>query len=199
MLSILPINLAAEMVELKERLYDADSPSRYIFPAEFKSYQKYHKNWLRLTDLELSEIHWNQSVIFYTNTEKSKTVFYHNHIGFKKVEREEIDWQDFAFVSYPIGTVILKEHYTVAYNASATPTFITLMIKREKNYDALASDWQYVQFDTSGKILVNGHSRAKDVEECVECHQSVRSQDYVYASYYRFPLTLDEDGELVVE
>ena len=82
------------------------------------------------------------------------------------------------------GTILLKEHYKNEDGQPGAPETITLMIKREEGYDPNAGDWEYSQFDTNGKILMEGRSRrAKIYQSCVECHANIKERDYVFTTY----------------
>lgn len=49
------------------------------------------------------------------------------------------------FPKFPVGTVIVKEKLTTA--KSKSPELLTLMIKREKNYNPKVSDWEFLTFN----------------------------------------------------
>lgn len=157
----------------------------FTVPQEFRTTLKeYRKSWTRLSNLQFSGLHWNQSVVVYTN--KNPEIYRSNYAIYQKYasgDAEEVDKLQFA--SYPIGTILLKENYVSSDNVVSAPASIALMIKREKNYDATTGDWQFVQFNASGRVLANGSSKDATVATaCTQCHQSMAPRDYVFTHFY---------------
>jgi Cytochrome P460 len=81
---------------------------------------------------------------------------------------------------FPKGTVIVKEKLTTA--DSTLPELLTVMIKREKGFNAKNGDWEY--------MTVNGEATevtAKGkLENCMACHAVEKSTDFVSRRYLSY-------------
>ena len=100
--------------------------------------------------------------------------------------QEDVDSEgsNSEFELFVPGTVLLKEHYKSENGQPGAPETITLMIKREKGYDPKAGDWEYSQFETNGKMLMEGNSqRSKIFQNCTECHANIKERDYIFTTY----------------
>ncbi|MGK0290218.1 MAG: hypothetical protein ACI86H_001673 [bacterium] len=175
-------------------VWDASKPSTFKIPKKFSPLLKnYRKNWIRLTGLEKSGLHWNQGVVIYIN--KNYKTFVNNYIGYLKSleglddeECEEDDEEecDSPFLMYAKGTVILKENYLLNKGVPVKALTATVMIKHKKSYDLKLGGWQFLQFDQKGTILVNGKSTNTTVAKaCSDCHKNMNSRDYVFSTFYK--------------
>lgn len=168
---------------------DSDSKSPFVLPKEFAVLLKdYRKNWKRMTAPEPSALHWNQKIVVYTS--KGQEVYENNHKKHIQALRDDSDNAQGkpGFLSYPVGTVLLKENYFTAGGEVQAPASIALMIKREKGYDNTMGDWQFVQFDPSGRLMVSGNSKNTAVANaCTQCHQGMAMRDYVFSTYFASP------------
>jgi hypothetical protein len=81
---------------------------------------------------------------------------------------------------FPVGSVIVKEK--LAKSDSKSPELMTVMVKRDKDYNPDSGDWEYIVFDGAGK---NVTARGK-LENCGTCHREspAKQSDYVYRDYY---------------
>lgn len=79
---------------------------------------------------------------------------------------------------FPVGTVIVKEKLTTA--ESTEPELLTVMIKREKNYNPMVGDWEFLTFNGAGTETT---ARGK-LENCQSCHLAEKSTDYVSRKGY---------------
>jgi hypothetical protein len=81
---------------------------------------------------------------------------------------------------FPVGSVIVKEK--LAKQDSRSPELMTVMVKRDRDYNAESGDWEYMVFDGAGK---NVTARGK-LENCGTCHREdpAKQSDYVYRDYY---------------
>ncbi len=96
----------------------------------------------------------------------------------------DVNKDDSGFDLFVPGTILLKEHYKNENGQPGAPETITLMIKREKGYDPNAGDWEYSQFDTTGKMLMEGRSRRINIfQNCTECHANIKERDYIFTTY----------------
>lgn len=74
---------------------------------------------------------------------------------------------------FPVGTVIVKEKLTTSESKEAE--LLTVMIKREKNYNPNIGDWEFLTFNGAGTETT---ARGK-LENCQACHLVEKSTDYV--------------------
>jgi hypothetical protein len=87
---------------------------------------------------------------------------------------------------FPVGSVIVKEKLPA--ESSTEPELLTVMIKRERGYNAESGDWEYMTADGKGEKVT---ARGK-LETCNACHTEVKSNDYIFRSY----LPYDAKAEL---
>ncbi len=78
---------------------------------------------------------------------------------------------------FPIGSVIVKEK--LSQRTGGVPELLTVMVKREKGYNAESGDWEYLVFDGSGKKI---EAQGK-LANCNACHVTVKDTNYVFRSY----------------
>jgi|GEM_PF-2352933 len=204
------------------------APSPFKIPDKYKKLLKdYRTQWVRLTGLQYSGLHWNLGIVIYINQEYK--VFVNNYIGYLKVsqgldeeceeeEEEETvgedDMQDldeelssddeelfaldddedteeildcsFPYQKYQVGTIILKENYLLKKGIPKEPVSITLMIKRQSGYDEQGGNWQYLQFDSRGEILVEGSKQKKAIQQqCANCHMNIHDRDFIFSTFYQ--------------
>ncbi len=175
--------------------WDPNSAPPFQIPEEFQELLKdYRKNWTRLTDIQFSGLHWNQGIVTYIS--KSHKVFINNYIHYlrqseglddedEECDEEEDDECESPFREYPAGTAVLKENYQLIDGVPQTPLTVTLMIKHPKGYDPEAGDWQYVQYDVSGNVIINGNSKNEAAKvSCASCHINIDMRDYVFSTFY---------------
>ena len=172
-------------LEAKSGIIDGNAPAPFKIPNELTPLLKgYRKYWRRMTNPEQSGLHWNQGIIVYMN--KGNNIYANNYEKYIKSLSEESDSSQAknTFLTYPVGTILIKENYFVEAGVMTTPASIALMIKREKNYDNSTGDWQFVQFDPTGRIIVNGNSKNTAVATaCTQCHQSIAARDHVFSTH----------------
>ncbi|HQU84724.1 MAG TPA: cytochrome P460 family protein [Pyrinomonadaceae bacterium] len=83
---------------------------------------------------------------------------------------------------FPVGTVIVKEKLTKP--DSKTPELLTIMIKREKGFNAEVGDWEFLTANGSAtEITAKGK-----LETCQACHLDYKSTDYVTRTYLPYAL-----------
>ena len=144
----------------------------------------YRKDWARLTGFEHSGLHWGQFVIVYTNV--GEKTYRHNYLQYASWFDDPDDEDNIpSYDSYPVGTVLLKENFSVKNGKPDTPLTIAAMIKRASGFDPKGGDWEYIQLDVDGKVLLKGSSRQPEVHKnCGECHINVSDRDFVFANFY---------------
>jgi hypothetical protein len=81
------------------------------------------------------------------------------------------------YPNFPVGTVIVKEKLTTA--ESKSPELLTVMIKREKNYNPNVGDWEFLTFNGAATETT---ARGK-LENCQTCHLVEKKTDYVSRKY----------------
>ena len=75
--------------------------------------------------------------------------------------------------NFPVGTVIVKEKLPTAESTDAE--LLTVMIKREKDYNSKVGDWEFLTFNGAGTETT---ARGK-LQNCQTCHLVEKSTDYV--------------------
>ena len=79
--------------------------------------------------------------------------------------------------SFPKGSVIVKEK--LPSQESTSPELLTVMIKREKDYNPENGDWEYMALNGDGKEV---RARGK-LEKCQACHVMAKHKDFVHRNY----------------
>jgi hypothetical protein len=152
-------------------------------------YANYRSKWFRLTGFELSSLHWNQFVAVFIN--QSPEIYRNNYVEYFRTSQD--DWDDnedeearvSQFKTYPVGTMVAKEGYTSHQGKPGELTFLVVMKKREKNYDAKNGDWEYMKFAPDGTTLMRGKGSDPQVlAECAGCHINVAYRDYIFATFF---------------
>jgi len=149
----------------------------------------YRKNWVRLTGFEYSGLHWRQFVAIFVN--KGADIYRDNYLAYLALYRDDDDDEDEGeeesegvFQAYPVGTIFLKENYQSSSGKPGDPTTLTLMVKKQKGYDSSGGDWQYLQSDVNGNILLEGDSRDPAIKAaCSDCHSNMAERDYVFSTF----------------
>lgn len=81
------------------------------------------------------------------------------------------------YPKFPVGTVIVKEK--LATSESKEAELLTVMIKREKDYNPTVGDWEFLTFNGAGTETT---ARGK-LENCQACHLVEKPTDYVSRRY----------------
>lgn len=144
----------------------------------------YRSRWSRLTGFEYSGLHWNQFISVYTNT--GETTYKNNYMEYITwFEDPEDEDNNPVYAKYPEGAIILKENFSAESGKPGTPISVTAMIKRGKDYDPGKGNWEYLQFDAKGNILLQGNSSNSAVSEnCANCHSHVENRDYIFSQIF---------------
>jgi cytochrome P460 len=169
--------------------FSADSASPFKAPEKYAAaFAGYRSGWARLTGYEFSGLHWGQFISLYVN--KNPDAYIRNYREYMRVYVDaDIDEASHAqaghFESYAVGTIFLKENYRAESGMRSAPLTVTAMIKREAGYDSAIHDWEFVQFDTAGRILFNGDSRdAATQAMCIKCHGNIPERDLIFSTFY---------------
>ena len=169
-------------------VWNPNAPSPFRVPEKFQDLlNNYRRNWTRLTKLEFSGLHWKGGIVVYIN--KNYKTFLRNYIGFLKIQEdllEDDEDEEDLFSVYPVGTIVLKENYLLEKSIPTRVSTVTVMIKRPKGYDPEMGDWEFLQFDQQGKILLSGNSKDAVVQAtCAFCHKEMESRDYIFSTFFR--------------
>lgn len=154
-------------------------------PEQYKdAFDNYRKRWTRLTGFEYSGLHWEQFISVYTFLGEQS--YRHNYLEFITwFEDPDEEANEPQYINYPEGTMLLKENFSVKEGKPGDAVSVTAMIKHAPGYDSGNGDWEYLQFDPQGKILLNGNSRDEKVfESCAKCHGNVADRDYVFSQMH---------------
>lgn len=86
------------------------------------------------------------------------------------------------YPKFPVGTVIVKEKLATA--ESKEPELLTVMIKREKDYNPAVGDWEFLTFNGAGTETT---ARGK-LENCQTCHLVEKTTDYISRKYLPYEI-----------
>ena len=170
----------------------ADAQSQFAFAPYLEDILKnYREDWTRLTESELSGLHWKQNITVYIN--KDEDIYLHNYTNYRKQldydeDEDEDEENKITFRKYNPGTVIVKENYRISDGSFTKPDSVTVLIKQEPGYDPTMGDWRFVQLDTAGNIIVDGSSQDPAVNiVCAFCHRAMVERDFVFSTVYTSP------------
>ena len=75
---------------------------------------------------------------------------------------------------FPEGSILVREKF--AKTGDQQPELLAVMIKRQKGFNAVGGDWEF--------MLINGSMTKVKLRQkkgdCLDCHQSQLSTDYVH-------------------
>lgn len=83
---------------------------------------------------------------------------------------------------FPVGSIIVKEK--LADKESRSPELLTVMIKREKGFNSVSGDWEYMVLDGAG-TKIEGRGQ---LQNCQACHLTNRKTDYIFRTYLPYEL-----------
>lgn len=78
---------------------------------------------------------------------------------------------------FPVGSIIVKEKLTD--KESSSPELLTVMIKREKDFNRASGDWEYMVLDGAGTKM-EGRGQ---LQNCQACHLANQKTDYIFRTY----------------
>lgn len=164
------------------------SPKHQDLYKIIKNYKKYKQ----MCDLTFSGMHWNHNVVIYLN--KGSEDYIHNFSVIEFLSDEELaeDFEEehgeealqkaLIFRKYPVGTIMIKEHY-LTNDSSKSPISYAIMIKREKGFNQNSNDWEYAWVAKDNSILLRGVDDSKVVKNtCHNCHYSVKERDFIFGT-----------------
>ncbi len=177
---------------LAAKAHPGEAPD-FTVPPEIAEVRNYATQWHALSDFQLSGLHWGQLVRIFVN--RNPEIYLHNHQEFLQTylsddvygdgfADEEEEGGDFEFRSYPVGTIFVKENYFADRQGGAgRPSNLTVMIKRERDFDPDSNGWEFIQIEPSGKILLRGSARDPRARgACVQCHSHMKDRDFVFST-----------------
>lgn len=146
--------------------------------------QNYRSAWSRLSGFEYSGLHWDQFIILYSNIGYDN--YKENYLEYVTWFEDPDDDENLPeYKAYPEGTVMLKENFSKNNGRPDAPISITAMIKRAAGYDSSNGDWEYLEFDPNGSVLLQGKANDPEVaQRCASCHQSVANRDYIFSHVF---------------
>lgn len=148
----------------------------------------YRAQWFRMTGLNFSGMHWNQSVMVFLNQDPK--TYRHNHFEYLRRFQEDLDEELDAdelkpYRFYQPGTVLVKENFYTLANEPVTPVSLTIMIKHDPGYDPENGDWEYIQISAAGDTIVADKADNPAVKAlCSDCHRNMADRDYLFHTMY---------------
>ena len=165
----------------------AQSQSPWKVPEAYaETFRDYRKSWAPLTGYEFSGLHWNQFIALYVNKDPSR--YMKNYLEYIRLyvdqDGEEAEEGDKHFEPYGVGTIFLKENFLSQDGKPGAPMTITAMIKREPGFDPGSNDWQFLQWNREGVMIVDGNSHDAPTQAlCIKCHSNMAERDFVFSTY----------------
>jgi hypothetical protein len=92
-------------------------------------------------------------------------VVYVNHIGRASFTREPS--------SFPAGSIIVRERLL---SPDAQPDVLVAMVKREKNFNRQANDWEFLTLSGDVTKIIKREKAGK----CLKCHAEAARTDFVF-------------------
>ncbi len=78
---------------------------------------------------------------------------------------------------FPVGSILVKEKHD--QNDALSSELLTVMVKHEKGFAPEVGDWEFLVLEGMAKAIVE----RGQMKTCVDCHATVKQNDYVYADY----------------
>ena len=165
-----------------------DPGQQFEIPAQYvNQFSGYRSRFIRLTGYEYSGLHWGEYISLYVN--KNPDAYVQNYLQYIRTYVEsDINEANQPgsdkFTAYAVGTIFLKENYRAVGKKPSNPLTITAMIKRENGYDSATHDWEFVQFNSEGRVLFDGNSRDAPTQAmCIKCHRNSDERDFVFSTF----------------
>jgi hypothetical protein len=76
---------------------------------------------------------------------------------------------------FPTGSIIAREK--LGKISDTQPQQLAVMVKRASGFSPKTGDWEYLVLDGAITKIRERHKKG----ECLECHESARSRDFVFA------------------
>ena len=76
--------------------------------------------------------------------------------------------------TFPEGSIIVREK--LSSPAATSPEILVVMIKREKNFNPRANDWEFLTINGDVKKIVKREKEGK----CQQCHASEAKHDFIF-------------------
>ena len=135
-----------------------------------------YKSWPAVSGFVSTRFHGQRIVQTYIFPVEAVKIFNENAKNARMRKKE-------GFRRFPPGTIIAQKSWarnTLGGPGEEGPVF--LMRKEPSGYDADNGDWQYALASKDFNII--GEGRSAQVSPCKQCHGSVKSRDYVFASQF---------------
>lgn len=81
----------------------------------------------------------------------------------------------------PVGSVVVKDSFTVSEDGTITPGPLFVMEKMETGFNYVSGNWRYIMVEGDGTLFgVTKGPGSKKVEFCIGCHLAVEEQDHLH-------------------
>ena len=81
----------------------------------------------------------------------------------------------------PVGSVVVKDSFTVSEDGTVTPGPLFVMEKMETGFNYVSGNWRYIMVEGDGTLFgVTKGPGSKKVEFCIGCHLAVEEQDHLH-------------------
>jgi hypothetical protein len=137
-----------------------------------------YKTWTKVNDKP--QIMWSEvAALCRIPTDREMENDIHNNkyinVYVNSIGKDEMMTKKFPV--FPQGTVIVKEKLSTP--DSRTPELLTVMLKREKNFNSENGDWEYMTVTGAATEIT---ARGK-LTSCQSCHAADKPTDYVSRKY----------------
>lgn len=137
-----------------------------------------YKTWTKVNDKP--QIMWSEvAALCRAPTDREMINDIHNNkyinVYVNSIGKDEMMTKKFPV--FPTGTIIVKEKLSTP--DSRTPELLTVMLKREKNFNSENGDWEYM---TANGAATEITARGK-LTSCQSCHAADKPTDYVSRKY----------------
>lgn len=169
--------VADDMSPYQVKMFNAPQGEEFAF-------DNYRMNWTRMTGFEFSGLHWNQFITVYVRGGES--VYQNNYLQYITWYEDPDEFEEPPkYQKYPINTVVLKENFQAKDGKPHAPLTVTAMIKRNSNFDPENGNWEYLQFDPKGKIILRGKASDPTIQtQCAHCHSHIADRDYIFSQIF---------------
>lgn len=83
--------------------------------------------------------------------------------------------------TFPIGSVLAKDSFSVSKDGSVNVGPLFLMEKMPRGFNRVSGDWRYSMIMPNGQFFGETKGRdAQKVEYCIGCHLTKEDQDHVF-------------------
>ncbi|MDC3332684.1 cytochrome P460 family protein [bacterium] len=168
---------------------------KFVLPSDLIGDESvsYRDSWKKLTGFEGSGLHWNSFIRIFVSNNAAKQVYSNNFaqylLWYEAYDEDEDEAEDPSYKMYPVGSIIVKENYIKKNDKPGDPLALSIMVKRAPGFDKDFGDWEYLQVDPTGNVLMRGNSKSEIIKtSCQSCHSNVPEKDFVFSSFLSRPV-----------